>query len=229
MHHLSRSKVLSWNAVIRGSASFRRSAEPSFVYSEPSTRNKLSKIVKYNYTFLLTQQGSILTNDDIADLDDASDAVILGMESYLENIKEEVDPQSIQYLEDLLQQFDNTGEDTKLSQFIKILRQELLARESAIAFTQYTDTMDYLRATLQSSYGSQIACYSGRGGELLQTVDNQQVWKVVPKEEIKKRFRNNEIKILLCTEFVSEGLNLQNCGVLITKLYFYQLQLNHFP
>lgn len=199
------------------------------MYSEPSTRNKLSKIVKYNYTFLLTQQGSILTNDDIADLDDASDAVILGMESYLENIKEEVDPQSIQYLEDLLQQFDNTGEDTKLSQFIKILRQELLARESAIAFTQYTDTMDYLRATLQSSYGSQIACYSGRGGELLQTVDNQQVWKVVPKEEIKKRFRNNEIKILLCTEFVSEGLNLQNCGVLITKLYFYQLQLNHFP
>ncbi len=189
---------------------YRKRLTSSFYAIKSSLQRRLD--------FLLTQQGNILTNDDIADLDDASDAVILGMESYLENIKEEVDPQEIAYLEDLLQQFDNTGEDTKLSEFIKILRQELLARESAIVFTQYTDTMDYLRATLQSSYGSQIACYSGRGGELLQidrNNSNQQVWKVVAKEEIKKRFRNNEIKILLCTESASEGLNLQNCGVLI--------------
>lgn len=190
---------------------YRKRLTSSFYAIKSSLQRRLD--------FLLTQQGNVLTNDDIADLDDASDAVILGMESYLENIKEEVDPQEIQYLEDLLLQFDNTGEDTKLSQFIKILRQELLARESAIVFTQYTDTMDYLRATLQSSYGSQVACYSGRGGELLQSDSsfdkNQQVWKVVPKEEIKKRFRNNQIKILLCTESASEGLNLQNCGVLI--------------
>ncbi|MBE9215086.1 DEAD/DEAH box helicase family protein [Plectonema cf. radiosum LEGE 06105] len=186
---------------------YRKRLTSSFYAIKSSLQRRLD--------FLLTQQGSILSNDDFADLDDADDAVIIGMESYLENIKEEVDPQEIQYLEDLLQQFDNTGEDTKLSQFIKILRQELLQRESAIVFTQYTDTMDYLRATLQESYGSQIACYSGRGGELLQTVDHQQVWKIVPKEEIKKRFRQNEIKILLCTESASEGLNLQNCGVLI--------------
>ncbi|NJO64790.1 MAG: DEAD/DEAH box helicase family protein [Richelia sp. RM2_1_2] len=182
---------------------YRKRLTSSFYAIKSSLQRRLD--------FLLTQQGSILSNDDLADLDDADDAVITGLESYFEP----VDPQEIQYLEDLLQQFDNTGEDTKLSQFIKILRQELLARESAIAFTQYTDTMDYLRSTLQQSYGSQIACYSGRGGELLQTVDNQQVWKVVPKEEIKRRFRDNEIKILLCTESASEGLNLQNCGVLI--------------
>lgn len=190
---------------------YRKRLTSSFYAIKSSLQRRLD--------FLLTQQGNILTNDDIADLDDASDAVILGMESYLENIKEEVDPQEIAYLEDLLQQFDNTGEDTKLSQFIKILRQELLERESAIVFTQYTDTMDYLRETLQSSYGSQIACYSGRGGELLQSDSNfdknQLEWKIVPKEEIKKRFRQNQIKILLCTESASEGLNLQNCGVLI--------------
>ncbi|KYC37320.1 helicase [Scytonema hofmannii PCC 7110] len=157
--------------------------------------------------FLLTQQGSILTNDDLADLDDADDTVITGMESYFE----QVDPQEIQYLEDLLSQFENTGEDTKLSQFLKILRQELTERESAIVFTQYTDTMDYLRDALSLLYGGQVACYSGRGGELYQNGK----WFVVPKEEIKRQFRNEEIKILLCTESASEGLNLQNCGVLI--------------
>jgi Helicase conserved C-terminal domain len=122
-----------------------------------------------------------------------------------------VDPREIQYLQDLLHQFENTGEDTKLSHLLNVLRQELMHRESAIVFTQYTDTMDYLRGELCQMYGAQVACYSGRGGELYQSG----TWHTVPKEEIKKRFRNGEIKILLCTESASEGLNLQTCGVLI--------------
>jgi hypothetical protein len=84
-------------------------------------------------------------------------------------------------------------------------------RESAITFTQYTDTMDFLREELRQLYGAQVACYSGRGGELWR--DGQ--WVTVRKEEIKQRFRDGEIKILLCTESASEGLNLQTCGVLI--------------
>ncbi|MBD2772261.1 helicase-related protein [Iningainema tapete] len=178
---------------------YRKRLTSSFYAIKSSLQRRLD--------FLLTQQESVLSNDDLADLDDADDAVITGLESFFEP----VDPQEIQYLEDLLRQFDNTGEDTKLSQFIKILRQELIERESAIAFTQYTDTMDYLRSTLQLLYGSQVACYSGRGGELYQNGE----WCIVPKEEIKRRFRQDEIKILLCTESASEGLNLQNCGVLI--------------
>ncbi|MFN7503183.1 MAG: helicase-related protein, partial [Dolichospermum sp.] len=173
---------------------------------------------------LLTKQGSFITEDDYADIDEANDAVISGMESFFE----EVDPQEIQYLKDLLQEFENTGEDSKLSHFIQVLRQELSQRESAIVFTQYTDTMDYLRDALKELYGSQVACYSGRGGELLKvdssrytansqqpTVNSEPTWCVVPKEEIKRKFRQDEIKILLCTESASEGLNLQNCGVLI--------------
>jgi superfamily II DNA or RNA helicase len=151
--------------------------------------------------------GISLTPDDLGDLDDADDAVIEGLESYMQS----VDPREIQYLQDLLHQFENTGEDTKLSHLLNVLRQELMNRESAIAFTQYTDTMDYLRNELCLLYGSQVACYSGRGGELYQSG----TWKIVPKEDIKKRFRAGEIKILLCTESASEGLNLQTCGVLI--------------
>jgi hypothetical protein len=149
-----------------------------------------------------------ITQDDLSDLDDADDAVITGLEAYLE---EPVDPREIEYLQDLLRQFENTGEDSKMSHFITILRQELSQRESAIVFTQYTDTMDYLRENLQQLYGSQVACYSGRGGELYRDGE----WQGLPKEEIKKQFREGEIKILLCTESASEGLNLQTCGVLI--------------
>lgn len=151
--------------------------------------------------------GISLTNDDFGDLDDADDAVIEGLEEHMQS----VDPREIQYLQDLLHQFENTGEDTKLSHLLNVLRQELMHRESAIVFTQYTDTMDYLRSELCQMYGAQVACYSGRGGELYQTG----TWRTIPKEEIKKRFRDGEIKILLCTESASEGLNLQTCGVLI--------------
>ncbi|MGF1499134.1 MAG: DEAD/DEAH box helicase [Elainellaceae cyanobacterium] len=150
--------------------------------------------------------GISITPDDLSDLDDADDAILEGLDPYIKP----VDPKEIEYLESLLRQFENTGEDTKLSHFINTLRQELIHHESAIAFTQYTDTMDYLRDTLRNLYGSQVACYSGRGGELYE----QGGWKTVPKEAIKHRFRTGDIKILLCTESASEGLNLQTCGVL---------------
>ncbi|MEG4913288.1 SNF2-related protein [Microcoleus sp. B7-D4] len=152
-------------------------------------------------------EGISITEDDFQDLDEADDVILEGMESYFEP----ADPEEIKYLEDLLYQFENTGEDSKLSHFITILRQELIQRESAIVFTQYTDTMDYIRSALQQLYGAQIACYSGRGGELYQ---NGQ-WRIFPKEQIKTKFREGIIKILLCTESASEGLNLQTCGVLI--------------
>ncbi|MEH1807909.1 DEAD/DEAH box helicase [Nostoc sp.] len=178
---------------------YRKRLTSSFYAIKSSLQRRLD--------YLLTQQGSVLSDDDLVDVDNEDDAVIAGLESFFEP----VDPQEIQYLEDLLRQFENTGEDSKLSRFIQILRQELTDRESAIVFTQYTDTMDYLRDTLKELYGSQVACYSGRGGELYQNGE----WCLVPKEEIKRRFRQDEIKILLCTESASEGLNLQNCGVLI--------------
>jgi hypothetical protein len=54
---------------------------------------------------LLTETGSSITNDDLSDIDEADDTVIAGLESYLEP----VDPREIEYLEDLLRQFENTG------------------------------------------------------------------------------------------------------------------------
>jgi len=177
---------------------YRKRLTSSFYAIQQSLQRRLES--------LIDQQGSSLTADDLADLDEADDAVIEGLEGYMEP----VDPREIEHLESLLRQFENTGEDTKLAHFITTLRQELVNRESAIAFTQYTDTMDFLREQLRELYGNQVACYSGRGGELWRGGQ----WTVVPKEVIKTRFREGDIKILLCTESASEGLNLQTCGVL---------------
>ncbi|MBT9313789.1 helicase-related protein [Leptothoe kymatousa] len=178
---------------------YRKRLTSSFYAMEQSLRRRLEA--------LLDQSGSGLTDDDLTELDDADDAIIEGLESYMEP----VDPREIEYLESVLQQFENTGEDSKLAYLIDLLRLEFIERESVIVFTQYTDTMDFLKEIMFKTYGSQVACYSGRGGELWR----DQQWTTVRKEEIKTRFRDGEIKILLCTESASEGLNLQTCGVLI--------------
>ncbi len=119
----------------------------------------------------------------------------------------------IEYVEDFLVELSRLGgNDSKVEQLVTDLQEIFKQRETVLIFTQYTDTMDFLREQLRQTYGSQVACYSGRGGE----VWNGIAWVPTTKEEIKNAFRLGEIiKILLCTEAASEGLNLQTCGVLI--------------
>ena len=118
----------------------------------------------------------------------------------------------LEYLDDFIGELEALTVDSKL-EFLKDQLQRIFrTRDSAILFTQYTDTMDYLRDSLRAVYGSAVACYSGRGGE---SWDGER-WIRRSKESIKEEFRKGEtVKLLLCTESASEGLNLQTCGVLI--------------
>lgn len=120
--------------------------------------------------------------------------------------------EEIRYVEDFLHALRQLSSDSKLEHLVTMLNQIFRQRETVVIFTQYTDTMDYLREQLREVYGAQVACYSGRGGE--EWRDGE--WVATTKEEIKNTFREGErTKILLCTEAASEGLNLQTCGVLI--------------
>jgi ERCC4-related helicase len=118
----------------------------------------------------------------------------------------------LEYVEDFLHDLKALGSDSKLERLIKDVNAFFKRRDTVIIFTQYTDTMDNLREQLRQVYGGQVACYSGRGGECWDGV----AWVPRTKESVKEQFRKGEeIKILLCTEAASEGLNLQTCGVLV--------------
>lgn len=121
--------------------------------------------------------------------------------------------EEIAYVESFISDLQQlSAQDSKTGQLIEDLNAIFWQRDTAIVFTQYTDTMDYLRDKLLQVYGSQVACYSGRGGEIWNGI----AWVGVTKEDIKQTFRVGEdVKILVCTEAASEGLNLQTCGVLI--------------
>jgi hypothetical protein len=112
------------------------------------------------------------------------------------------------------------GQDTKAEQLYDDLKQALESGyDSVVLFTQYTDTMDYLRDRLAGPY-QRVACYSGRGGERWDPATS--TWTKITKNELKQLFREGEIRILLGTDSMSEGLNLQTSG----RLFNYDMPWN---
>jgi len=161
----------------------------------------------------LRGQANLLWDDDdleqdVLALDIDEDLAVARDPDYAAEYQEE-----IAYVEDFLHALQAlSGHDSKVAQLQRDLGTAFRQRETALVFTQYTDTLDFLREQLRQQYGSQVACYSGRGGEWW----DGNAWMPITKEELKNAFREGErIKILLATEAASEGLNLQTCGVLI--------------
>ena len=106
-----------------------------------------------------------------------------------------------------------TGEDTKATRLVSDIREALNTYASVVVFTQYTDTLDYIRERLTIADYHSIGCYSGRGGEVYNPAS--QAWEPVTRTELRERFRVGEITVLLGTDSMSEGLNLQTAGRLI--------------
>jgi SNF2 family DNA or RNA helicase len=114
----------------------------------------------------------------------------------------------------LLKAISQLSTDTKAVRLVDLLQEAFGdGYQSAIVFTGYTDTMDYLKEHLAAHFpGRNVACYAGSGG---QRRDLSGQWVSVPKEQIKRDLRLGKIDILVCTDAAGEGLNLQTCGVLV--------------
>lgn len=178
-----------------------------------SSFHALSESLKRRLNYLegnLAKPSELLTDDDLEeeildlDRDDDLDEQPAGGEG-LSLIRQE----EIRYVERFIQEIADLPHDSKLENLREQLEQLLQSRDSVVIFTQYTDTMDHLRDTLKTIYGNRVACYSGRGGERWDGTE----WQLVPKAEIKGDFTAGKITILLGTDALAEGLNLQTCGI----------------
>ncbi len=115
-------------------------------------------------------------------------------------------------IEHLLARIRLLPPDSKRERLLEVLAE--LRRDGyrqVMVFTQYTDTMDFLRDQL-SSGGRRLICFSGRGGEI-PSADG--TWRAIGRDEAKRRFRDREADVLLCTDAAAEGLNFQFCGAVI--------------
>ena len=80
-----------------------------------------------------------------------------------------------------------------------------------LIFTGYSDTMAYLRDALVGAFGSTVASYSGEGGAVRSGVE----WITASKDAVTAALKAGTVKVLVCTDAASEGLNLQAAGALV--------------
>lgn len=117
-----------------------------------------------------------------------------------------------QELRDLLAQVRALPPDSKLSLLATRLER---IRESGYAqmmvFTQYGDTMEFLRDAL-TTRGWRVMTYAGAGGGVREP---DGTWRIIGRDEAKRRFKAGEAEVLVCTDAAAEGLNFQFCGALV--------------
>lgn len=113
--------------------------------------------------------------------------------------------------EDLIQR----GKDSKLK-YLKEFLKNLLTKDSTekvIVFTEYRDTLDYLKENLQKEwYLSPQSIVVIHGGMPLGEDENEEGSKLYAE----RRFNEPDTRLLLATDAASEGINLQRyCHTLI--------------
>lgn len=101
--------------------------------------------------------------------------------------------------------------DTKRDRFFDRIRDLSSEGRPVLVFSEYADTMEYLRDNLANHYAEQVASYSGGGGGFYR--DGK--WIPATKKEITDALKQGTIRYLICTDAASEGLNLQTASALI--------------
>ena len=184
---------------------YRRRLASSFRALRNTLQNHLEAITKQNAR-LLEGLDEDASDDELADENlDADDPAELQRQALA--IEEAAD------IERLISRVRQLPADSKLATLRTVL--EELRREGyrqVMVFTQYTDTMDFLRDELGQDSSRSLMCFSGRGGEV---PFGDGGWNRINRDEAKRRFLNKEADVLLCTDAAAEGLNFQFCGALV--------------
>ena len=184
---------------------YRRRMASSFVALEKTLRNRRDAIDSGEKTILTCEEEDLPDDETAEEIPDAKEIAQFEREALAYEQKTHIDR--------LLAVIERLLPDSKLNQLKDVLdelRQERCGQ--IMVFTQYTHTMDFLREHLVKNTDWRIICFSGRGGEVFGT---DEVWNGISRDDAKRRFRDGEADILLCTDAAAEGLNFQFCGALV--------------
>ena len=101
--------------------------------------------------------------------------------------------------------------DNKLKALINLLTTKH-ANDKVLIFTQFADTARYLKAALERIGINQIAAVTGSSEN-----PTRLAWRFSPKSNKKEDVAKNEgeLDILVATDVLSEGQNLQDCSIIV--------------
>ncbi|MEM6737550.1 MAG: SNF2-related protein, partial [Bacteroidota bacterium] len=114
----------------------------------------------------------------------------------------------------------NVDEDPKLEEFIQNLKGDsTLKKQKLVVFTESKETGDYLYERLIDEFPNKVMFYSSKGGR---HVDKKLTSKhSIARDTIKENYdpnereKANDLRILITTDVLAEGINLHRSNVLI--------------
>ena len=117
------------------------------------------------------------------------------------------------YLDGFINDLERLPSDSKYDHFRSKIRDLRDSGEpQIIVFSQFKDTINYLKDHLVAEYTNFVGTYTGDGGLYFRGGD----WHSCSKQNLQERFRDMEdpLSILFCTDAAAESLNLQTCSCL---------------
>ena len=103
----------------------------------------------------------------------------------------------------------NVVQDHKLSELDKLITQTH-SKEKVLVFTQFADTARYLGAALQARGIKALATATGANADPYAIA-----CRFSPQSNHAQVSKADELRVLICTDVLSEGQNLQDCAVVV--------------
>jgi len=124
----------------------------------------------------------------------------------------------LELLHEIQDLWQDITDDPKLNQFVEELRHHsLLKGKKVIIFTESSETAQYLYRNLESEFPSKALQFSSGGGLYNGESISNSVARSVILENYDPRQRNkkNDIRILITTDVLAEGVNLHRSNIVI--------------
>lgn len=103
----------------------------------------------------------------------------------------------------------NIDIDPKLEKFVTVLKNDsILKNNKIIVFTESRETAEYLEFKLNTIFNHKVLAYSSVSGEVTRE-------RIIENFDPSSRIKKNDIKILVTTEILSEGVNLNRSNIVI--------------
>ena len=191
---------------------YRRRLASSFRALQQTLNDRLARLRQGAGAEAATERRQMEWEEDAA-ADEVSGEEVMDAAEAAELAEKALGAEEAAEIDRLLRMIARVGANSKARKLVEKLKEAFAdGYDSAIVFTQYTDTLEFLKEYLAAELpGLPIGTYSGPGAERR---DAGGKWVAVPKEQIKRDLKAKRIRLLVATDSASEGLNLQACGVL---------------
>lgn len=124
--------------------------------------------------------------------------------AFKDNLKEDLD-----ILLEMKKLWDEVKADPKIAQFKSILTKDKILKENKlIIFTESKETAEYLDKNLREEFGGQVLSYSSKSSAAVRET-------IIDNYDPKHRNYKNDIRILITTDILAEGVNLHRSNVVI--------------